>query len=86
MITLKEALALTVINENEPIHIRIDHKYGEKWEHLMPKEIREKFSVKKTMVKYIRPYPYCEEDEDGNFIRPTGMMFVIENKEIWSID
>lgn len=30
MITLKEALALTVINENDPIHIKIDHKYGEK--------------------------------------------------------
>ena len=75
MITLREALALTVTNENEPIYIRIDHKYG--WEHLTPKEIREKFSVKRTMVKYIRPYL-----EDGYVTRYAGMEFVLENKEI----
>ena len=81
MITLKEALALTVTNGNEPIHIRIDHKYGEKWEHLTPKEIREKFSIKKTKVKYIRPFPYFRDYEDGNVTR-FEMVFVLENKEI----
>lgn len=78
MITLKEALALTVTNENEPIHIRIDHKYGEKWEHLTPKEIREKFSIKKTKVKYIRPFPYVKDENVTKF----EMVFVLENKEI----
>lgn len=75
MITLKEALELTVTNENEPIYIRIDHKYG--WERLTAKQVTEKFSVKRTKVKYIRPYL-----DDGYATRFSGMEFVLENKDI----
>ena len=71
MVTLKEAIALCDIRENEVVFLRKD---GESYLTTIPmtlKEIRNKYDMKRTMVSKISPH-FCCEDFKGMELAISG--------------